>query len=139
MANTTSLAFPNMINVAQNRVSTLEDSASVVNRSRLLILTEPTEMYNEPDQGVGLHRHMWQHNNGNQQAIILDRIKSQLRDHEPYAVAEETSYANGLLFTGSNSDNSYSDANKLDMTVSIQTTFSEQASVRIGDENVSVY
>lgn len=138
MANTNSLAFPNMFNVAQNNVSVIEDSASVVNRSRLLILTEPTELYNEPDFGVGLHRHMWQYNNENQKAIILDRIKSQLRKHEPYSIPEETSYADGLLFTGGNEDDSRYKVNKLEMTVCINTTFAEQRSVTIGVDDVTI-
>lgn len=140
MANTTSLAFPNMFNVSQNRVSVLEDSKSVVNRSRLLVLTEPTEVYNEPDQGVGLHRHMWKYNNENEKAIILDRIKQQLRLHEPYSVPEDTQYADGNLFTGSNdADNMYANVNELQMTVAITTTFSEKSTVRIGQEDVSIY
>ena len=74
MANTTSLSFPNLFDVARNQVSVTEDVQSVVNRSRLLILTEPTELYNNPDFGVGLKRHIWQYNNDNQKAIIKDRI-----------------------------------------------------------------
>ena len=56
---------------------------SIVNRSKLLILTEPTELYNNPDFGVGLKRHLFQYNNENQKAIIRDRIVEQLRLHEP--------------------------------------------------------
>ena len=69
---TSSLAFPNMFNVAQNQVAVLEDEISVVNRSRLLILTEPTEIYNEPNQGVGLKRHLWQYNNKTQELTLVD-------------------------------------------------------------------
>ena len=62
MAETTSLAFPNMFNITANRVSVIENTNSVSNRTRLLILTEPTELYNNPDFGVGLKRHLWQYN-----------------------------------------------------------------------------
>ena len=138
MANTTSLAFPNMINVAQNSISVYEDSRSVVNRDRLLFLTEPTELYNEPDFGVGLHRHMWQYNNENQKAIILDRMKDQLRKHEPYCVPENTQYADGLLFTGGKEDIDATKTDELEMTVSICTTFSGTTPIRIGVDNVSI-
>ena len=46
MAETTSLAFPNMFNITTNQVSVIENTNSVANRTRLLILTEPTELYN---------------------------------------------------------------------------------------------
>lgn len=99
MASTTSLAFPNLFDAARNSVAVLEDSASVVNRTRLLILTEPTELYMNPEFGVGLKRHIWQYNNSNQEAIIKDRIIDQLRIHEPCVDAEQTRIADGLLFT----------------------------------------
>ena len=52
-AKTTSLAFPNMLNPSSNLVNVLEDDASIVNRTRLLMLTEPTELYGEPNFTVG--------------------------------------------------------------------------------------
>ena len=58
MAETTSLAFPNMFNIATNQVSVIEDTTSVANRTRLLILTEPTELYNNPDFGVLPYQHL---------------------------------------------------------------------------------
>lgn len=138
MANTTSLAFPDMFNVSQNKVTVLEDSRSVVNRSRLLILTNPTELYNSPNFGVGLHRHMWKYNTENERAIILDRIKEQLRLHEPYVNPDETSYADGLLFTGGSEQHEAYKANELEMTVSLSTTFTDNVSVRIGQDDVSI-
>ena len=120
-----------MFNVSQNKVNVYEDSRSVVNRSRLLILTEPTELYNEPNFGVGLHRHMWQYNNENQKAIILDRIKEQLKLHEPYVVPEDTTYADGLLFTGGSPSYEATKVNELEMTVSLSTTFAENATVTV--------
>lgn len=138
MANTTSLAFPNMFNVSQNRVSVLEDSKSVVNRSRLLILTVPTELYNEPNFGVGLARHMWKYNNENEKAIILDRIKEQLRLHEPYVVPEKTEYADGLLFTGGREEYEVAKSNELEMTVSLSATFNDNLTIQIGPDEVSL-
>lgn len=138
MANTTSLSFPNMFNVSQNKVTVYEDSKSVVNRTRLLILTNPTELYNSPNFGVGLHRHMWKYNNDNEKAVILDRIKEQLRLHEPYVDADKTDYADGLLFTGGSPSYDATKVNELEMTVSLSTTFADNVSIKIGQDYVSI-
>ncbi len=137
MANTTSLSFPLMFDVARNKVGVLEDNASIVNRSRLLILTEPTELYNEPDFGVGLKRHLWQYNTDNEKAIIADRIINQLELHEPYCIAKETQFANGLLFTGSKDSVSMTqDNNRLKMTVALKTTYEEVVNIDFNNEEV---
>lgn len=120
---TSSIRWPNLINVSQNQFAVVEDAASVVNRSKLLILTEPTEIYNEPNQGVGLKRHLWQYNDENQKAIIKDRIVEQLRIHEPQCVPDNTQFADGLLFSGNSSDETSQKYNELEMTVSIETVF----------------
>lgn len=139
MANTSSLSFPNMFDVARNRFGVLEDNVSIVNRCRLLILTEPTEMYNEPNLGVGLKRHLWQYNNDNQQAIIKDRIVAQLQSYEPYVIAQDTQFSNGLLFTGSSdSVNMMQDHNRLKMTVAVKTIYSDTASIDFNNEEVNV-
>ena len=138
MANTTSLSFPNMFNVSQNKVTVYEDSKSVVNRTRLLILTNPTELYNNPNFGVGLHRHMWKYNNDNEKAVILDRIKEQLRLHEPYVDPDKTDYADGLLFTGGSPSYDATKVNELEMTVSLSTTFADNVSIKIGQDYVSI-
>lgn len=138
MANTTSLSFPNMFNVSQNKVTVYEDSKSVVNRTRLLILTNPTELYNSPNFGVGLHRHMWKYNNDNEKAVILDRIKDQLRLHEPYVDPDKTDYADGLLFTGGSPSYDATKVNELEMTVSLSTTFADNVSIKIGQDYVSI-
>lgn len=120
---TTSLSFPNMFNISQNEVSVLQNESSVVNRSRLLILTEPTEVYNEPNQGVGLKRHLWHYNNKTEESIIRDRIKEQLRLHEPQVNPDGTQFSEGLLFTGTTSDIASQHYNELNMTVSLETKF----------------
>ena len=61
MANTSSISFPNMFDVTGNCVSVVEDSQSIVNRTRLLMLTEPTELYMNPDFGVGLKKYTSYH------------------------------------------------------------------------------
>lgn len=137
MAHTTSIAFPNLFDVARNRVATLEDNASIVNRSRLLFLTEPTELYNEPMFGLGLKRYLWQYNTDNVKALIQDKIVRQLDLYEPYAVADQTQFSDGLLFTGSSDSlNLIQDYNRLKMTVDIQTTYSDTASISFNNEEV---
>lgn len=125
---TNSIAFPEIFNVSQNKVAVLSGNDSIVNRDRLLIMTEPTELYNHPDFGVGLKRHLWQYNNENQKAIIKDRIVEQLRLHEPYCIPDKTTFADGLLFT--ESDKNYiPEYNHLKMTVGIASIYGETLEV----------
>ena len=134
MAYTTSLAFPNMLDVSSNTVNVAEDAASVVNRVRLLMLTESTELYKEPDQGVGLRKHLWQYNTENQKAIIKDKIVEQLRLYEPCVISDNTQFADGLLFTGSNDITSIEqEYNKLKMTVSLDLSFGDTAEIYLND------
>ena len=120
-----------MIDVARNRVGVLSDNQSIVNRTRLLILTEPTEVYDNPDQGVGLRRHLWQYKNENEIAIIRDRIKDQIVKHEPCVDAEKTSFAEGLLFTGSEDELEAREHDKVKMTIGLQTIYNDQVDVEV--------
>lgn len=134
MAYTSSLSWPNMFNVAQNSVAVLEDNKSIVNRTRLLILTDPTELYNSPDFGVGLRKHIWKYNNKNTKRIIQDKIKEQIRKYEPCAVADSTQFADGLLYTGNSDEQSMlHDHNHLKMTIRLETVYSESISVQLND------
>lgn len=135
MATTTSLSFPKMFNLSSNQVAVDTDISSVVNRSRLLILTEPTELYNNPDFGVGLKRHLWQYNTENEKAIIKDRIVAQLRLHEPSVIAEDTTFADGLLVTGTSGLSNAAQANELNMTVIMQTTFAQEATISLNSSS----
>lgn len=126
---TNSWAFPNIFNVAQNKVEILEDDKAVTNRVKCLILTEPTEIYNVPDQGVGLRRYLWQYNTPELKGIIVDRIKEQLRLHEPYVVPDNTQYVDGNLFTGSKDTEYTQSFNRLEMTVSIETKFGTTSNI----------
>lgn len=139
MAKTNSIAFPNMFSVSRNRVNTYEDDKSVVNRTRLLILTDPTELYHNPQFGVGLKKHLWTYNNENRKSIIQDEIKAQLRLHEPYAIADDTQFSDGLLFTGSSNDNDVEEIreiNHLKMTCAIKTVYQTTAEVNIDGDNI---
>lgn len=135
MAKTTSLAFPNMFDIATNQVGVIEDGDSVANRTRLLILTEPTELYNNPDFGVGLQRHMWKYNNEAERGLVKDRITEQLRLHEPCVYPEKTQYTDGLLFSEADAQNSVLDANRLALTVALQTVFKEEAKIELNSED----
>ena len=136
MAKTTSLAFPNMFNIATNQVSVIEDSDSVSNRTRLLILTEPTELYNNPDFGVGLKRHLWKYNNETERGLVKDMITAQLRLHEPCVVAEKTKYSDGLLFTGHGTTNPLEEHNTLALTVVLETIYKDTATVTLNYDSV---
>ena len=139
MAETTSLAFPNMFNIATNQVSVIEDTNSVANRTRLLILTEPTELYNNPDFGVGLKRHLWKYNNDAERGLVKDRITQQLRLHEPSVYPEQTQYTDGLLFSGDATQNNAAlAANTLSLTVALQTVFKEEARVELNSEEPEI-
>lgn len=130
---TNSLSFPNMFDVARNKVGVISGNESIVNRSRLLILTEPTELYHNPNFGVGLKRHLWHYNTDNEKAILKDRIVEQLRLHEPCCVPDKTSFADGLLFTGVEDAGTPQAHNRLTMTVAIQTSYGDTATVDLSD------
>lgn len=137
MAETTSLAFPNMFNIASNQVSVLNNTNSVANRTRLLILTEPTELYNNPDFGVGLKRHLWHYNNDAEKGLVKDRITQQLRLHEPCVYPDKTQYSDGLLFSGDQTQyNAALDSNTLAMTIALQTVFKEEAVVKLNSDDL---
>lgn len=133
MASTTSLQWPNLFDVSRNRVAVIEDNASVVNRTKLLVMTEPTELYMNPNFGVGLKRHLWKYNNENEKAIIKERIVDQLRLHEPSVKPEDTQMADGLLFTGV--DETAQQYNKLNLTCVLSTKFGDQLEVTLNGDN----
>ena len=134
MAETTSLAFPNMFNITTNQVSVIENTASVANRTRLLILTEPTELYNNPTFGVGLKRHLWKYNNSAERGLVEDRITEQLRLHEPCVYPDKTQYTDGLMFTGDQNSSVAASNNTMSLTVALQTIFKEEARVTLNSD-----
>lgn len=135
MPKTTSLSFPNIFNVAQNTVNVAEDNVSVVNRTRLLLLTDPTELYNEPTFGAGLKRYLWQYNTENTRAMMQDKIVEQLREFEPYVEADNTTFSDGLLYTGStDTADVLQSYNKLEMTVGLQTVYDDEVQITLNTE-----
>ena len=133
MPEATSLSFPNMFKLTSNQVAVDQDLKAITTRTRLLILSEPTELYNNPDFGVGLKRHLWKYNSENEVSLIQDRIISQLRLHEPDVIPDKTQFTNGLLFTGDNNDSATA-ANEINMTVALQTTFGKQLSIDLNSD-----
>lgn len=118
-----------MLDVVRNTASVATDSASIVNRVRLLMLTEPTELYMSPEYGLGLKRYMFQYNNENTIAMIRDRLVEQLRMWEPAVIPEKTVVQPGLLFTEQDVPKSViQEANHLKLTVILYTKFDEQVS-----------
>lgn len=131
---TNSLAFPKLFDVSRNNTSVMQDNQSIVNRVKLLILTEPTELYNNPGFGVGLKRHLWKYNTENEKAMFKQRLIEQLRLHEPCVDADKTTVSDGLLFTGGVGDStSAQEYNRMKLTVSIVTIFGDKLEVELNE------
>ena len=127
-----------MFNLTSNQVAVDQDLKAVTTRCRLLILTEPSELYNNLDFGVGLRRHLWKYNTENERALIKDRIVAQLRLHEPDVLPEQTQFTDGLLFSGdTNGLSSATKANEVNMTVALQTTFGKSISLDLNSSQDS--
>lgn len=134
MAETNSISFPNMFNVAQNQVATLEDNVSIVNRVRLLLLTDPTELYNSPKFGVGLKKYLFQYNNKNTIAHLQDTVREKIRQYEPFVDADKIEFADGLVYTGdADADMQAKQFNELAMTIKLETNFGDSVIVSTGE------
>ena len=133
--NTTSWAFPNMFDGARNKVSVMTDSKSITNRVKLLILTEPTELYMNPTFGVGLKRHMFKYNTDNEIAIIRDRIVEKLKIWEPCVNADATTVVRGLQYTGQNNDSYISSQDRLELTVTLQSIYGETLAIELTEND----
>ena len=136
--NTASWAWPNIFNISQNRVAIYEDNKSIVSRGRLLMLTEPTELYNEPNHGVGLRRYMFRYTRDNVKAEICDRCKIQFGLHDPSIDAPNTQWSDGLKFTGS--DDNITEPNEaashLKMTLALKTIYGDTVTLDLNDDTV---
>jgi phage baseplate assembly protein W len=139
MSLTNSIAFPNMFNISNNSVAVYEDLQSVTNRTKLLLLASPTELYNNPDFGVGLKQYMWQYNSPNLRPIIEQNIKEQLSLHEPCAIPNETIFADGLQYTNPDLGQvTVENGNQLNMTVAVVTTFGSQANINLNSDSLTM-
>lgn len=130
MSRTSSWKFPNLIDPTRNCINIAEDNESIVNRSRLLMLTNPTELYHNPDFGVGLKKYLFQYNNENTITRIQNNIREKLDEFEPCVIADKTSFADGLLFTGADDAEHY---NHVKMTVGLCTVYGDDISVQLND------
>lgn len=127
---TSSLNWPNIFDVSRNRCAVAEDNSSIVSRTKLMILTEPTELYMNPSYGVGLKRHLFKYNTENEKALIKDRIVAQLKLWEPRVDADKTQFSDGLLYTG-DINTIGQDYNTLNMTISLITTYGDTVTVEL--------
>ena len=127
--NTCSWSFPNMIDVSRNKIAVARDNVSIVNRVRLLIMTEPTELYMNPNYGVGLKRYMYQYNSDNIVSIIKDRIIDQLRLWEPCVDPDKTIVEKGLKYSNPNDINM--DPNHLELTVTVYTIYGDTLTISV--------
>jgi len=125
---TNSLNWPNIFDVSRNKCAVAEDNAAIVNRVKLMILTEPTELYMNLTYGVGLKRHLFKYNNENERALIKDRIIEQLKLWEPCVDAEKTVFSDGLLYTG-DPNTIGQDSNQLNLTITLITTYGDTLTV----------
>lgn len=132
MSRTSSWNFPNLIDPTRNCINVVEDNKSIVNRTRLLMLTDPTELYHNPKFGVGLKKYLFQYNNANTIARIQDNIREQLNLFEPCVISDNTQFADGLLFTG---DEDTTNPNHVKMTVGLETIYGDDITVKLNDSN----
>ena len=135
----TSWAWPNIFDVSRNKVNLYTNTKSLTNRIKLLLLTDPTELYNNPKFGVGLRKYLFRYNNDNVIALIRDELVEQLRLWEPGVVPEETKVVRGLQYTR---DSSYAETvseqmNTLNLTVTVTTRYMQQVSFGISESDIT--
>jgi hypothetical protein len=122
-----------MFDSIKGQVMTLEDGASVANRTSLLVQTDPTELYNSVDFGVGIRKWLFQYN---VPEIVIPQIEQRLREqlikYEPYSIPEKSTVSPGLEVTEADVD-PYSflaqtvDPNHLKITMKIPMINNEEA------------
>lgn len=136
----TSWSWPNMFDVARGQVNLYRDTKSIVNRVKLLLLTEPTELYNNPNFGVGLKKYLFIYNTENVPAMIRDDLVEQLKIWEPGVIAEETQVTKGLSYTvDPNSPDTSIAANlaKLNLTVTLTTSRMKTVSFSVTSDDLN--
>ena len=127
-----SMSWPNMFDVARSKVNLYTDAKSITNRVKLLLLTEPTELYMCPNFGVGLKKHLYKYNNDNVISLIRDELIEQLRLWEPSVIPEKTTVTRGLTYTGSDDAQTVSEQmNTLNLTITLTTSYMEEISFEL--------
>lgn len=127
--NTSSLNFPHMINVSQNNVGVATDAASIESRVGLLIRTEPTELFMNPEFGVGLKKFMWQYNSENTRALIKQRIQQKIAQFEPCVDATKIKFVDKEY--DPNSVQVINENDKVHITVILPTVYGDEISITI--------
>lgn len=131
-----SWAWPNIFDVARSKVNLYTDTKSLTNRIKLLLLTEPTELYMVPNFGVGLKKYLFRYNSENIPAMIRDELIEQLRLWEPDVIAEETTVTRTERSTDPLVLQSVADKmNKLDLTITVTTRYMKSVSFNITDDD----
>ena len=127
----TTFSFPNLFDVSRSKVNIYTNTRAIVNRVKLLMLTEPTELHMVPNFGLGLRKYMFTYNNDNTIALIRDKLIEQLRLWEPSVIPEETKVERGLQYTGGDVEETAVDINHLKLTVTLTTSDMQQVSFGI--------
>lgn len=135
--NTVSIGFPNLFDVSRNRVATIKDNASVTNRVRLLLLTDPTELYMNTNFGVGLKRFLFRYNDDNVVAQIKDRLVEQLRLWEPSVDADKTTVVRGLAYSGQSPLDRTAEQDELNLTVTVYTIYGDKLDITLNGNQLT--
>ena len=133
-----SMSWPNMFDVARNKVNVYTEMKSITNRVKLLMLTEPTELYMNPRFGVGLRKYMFTYNNDNTIAMIKDKLIEQLRMWEPRVIPEKTEVMRSNQ-TGINNGVSQSNINNnnLGLTVVVTSIYGTNGTIEVTESDLS--
>ena len=133
-----SMSWPNMFDVARSKVNVYTDMKSITNRVKLLLLTEPTELYMNPNFGVGLKKYMFTYNNDNVIPMIKDDLVAQLRLWEPRVIPEKTKVVRGLRTKNFEESAVVSERmNNLNLTVTLTTIYGNEVSLEVTENDMS--
>lgn len=133
----TSWAWPNMFDVARSKISLYSDAQSIVNRVKLLLLTDPTELYMVPNFGVGLKKFMFRYKSDNTAAMVKDALIEQLRLWEPSVIPEDTVVSQGLEYSRSGTVSSNT-PDTLELTITLKTRYGQELTFGISQEDLNV-
>lgn len=131
----TSFAFPNIFDVSRSKVNIYTSARAIVSRVKLMLLTDPTELYMTPNYGVGLQKYLFTYNTDNVVAMIRDKLIEQLRLWEPSVIPEETKVESGLMYTEGSVEESIANLNHLKLTITLTTADMQQVSFGISSED----
>ncbi len=133
-----SFSYPNIFDVSRSKVNIYNDLKSITNRVKLLILTEPGELYLNPNFGVGLSKYMFTYNNDNTIALIKDKLIEQLELWEPSVIASETEVTRGLNYSDpDDAERSSEELNKLELTITLKTVYMQTVSFGINQNDLN--